>query len=384
VAPWKSQPLRLPDDLADRLLSPVLVIDLDRVRGNVRKMVEHVGGPGRWRPHLKTAKLPEVWAELFAAGVRHFKCATTREAACLLRAAADARVEADLLVAHPLAGANLAVLRDLAADHPGARVSVLCEDATTAATAPGTLGVFVDVNPGMNRTGIAMDQGAEIAAVARAAGARLRGVHCYEGHLNSPDTQARRRDASACYDRLVTLIGALHRDGIEPGEVVTSGTPTVLDAIAHDGLRGLACHRVSPGTVVLHDARSEEVCPQLGLEPAAAVFTRVVSRPAPRIVTCDAGSKSIAAEAGDPCAIAPGWPGLVAMTPSEEHLPLRVTGGDPPPRGTWLGLVPRHVCPTVNLAEQAVLIDVGQVVGIATVEARAHDVLAGALVPGRG
>jgi D-serine deaminase-like pyridoxal phosphate-dependent protein len=66
----------------------------------------------------------------------------------------------------------------------------------------------------------------------------------------------------------------------------------------------------------------------------------------------------------------------VAQTPSEEHLPLRQARQDAearPPRGSGLLLVPRHVCPTVNLAEQAVLLDGGRVVDVVAVSARAHD-----------
>jgi D-serine deaminase-like pyridoxal phosphate-dependent protein len=66
-------------------------------------------------------------------------------------------------------------------------------------------------------------------------------------------------------------------------------------------------------------------------------------------------------------------PELVAGRPSEEHLPLDVTSGTPPPRGTPLHLVPRHVCPTVNLAEQAVLIERGRIVDVVPVAGRAHD-----------
>ena len=92
-------------------------------------------------------------------------------------------------------------------------------------------------------------------------------------------------------------------------------------------------------------------------------------------VTCDAGSKSVAAEAGDPCAHVLGRPELVARTPNEEHLPLHVSAGPRPARGTMLQLVPRHVCPTVNLAEEAVLIEDGEVRDVVPVAARAHEIL---------
>ena len=76
---------RLPASLTSDLLSPALVVYLDRVRDNVRWMIAAAGGDvDRWRPHVKTTKIPEVWTELVRAGLTRFKCATTREAELLL------------------------------------------------------------------------------------------------------------------------------------------------------------------------------------------------------------------------------------------------------------------------------------------------------------
>ena len=62
------------------------------------------------------------------------------------------------------------------------------------------------------------------------------------------------------------------------------------------------------------------------------------------------------------------------MHPSEEHLPFR-TAGEAPKRGELLSLIPEHICPTVNLAEEAVLIDENGSFSIASVSARAHEIM---------
>ena len=60
---------QLPPELTERLFSPALVVYLDRVRDNVRTVLAHLEGrPDRWRPHVKTTKIPAVWAELARAG----------------------------------------------------------------------------------------------------------------------------------------------------------------------------------------------------------------------------------------------------------------------------------------------------------------------------
>ena len=72
----------LPADLVDRAISPALVVHLDRLRENLRRVVAHTGGRAdRWRPHIKTTKIPEVFVELMRAGVRQFSAGTVDFAA---------------------------------------------------------------------------------------------------------------------------------------------------------------------------------------------------------------------------------------------------------------------------------------------------------------
>lgn len=368
-------PYQLSDELIAALQTPALVVYMDRVRENVQRILAIVGGADRWRPHLKTTKIPDVWTELLRAGVRHFKCATTREAALMLDVAAAFGERVDLLVAYPHRGPSLRRLGELAADTPS-DVSVLCEDAALIADVPGSLGVFVDLNPGMNRTGVPLGDLKEVAAIARGAGERFRGLHFYDGHVHQQDLEQRRAAVFAGYEQLLEVVAGLDLQGARPAEVVTAGTPAFHHALQFEKFDHVPfVHRVSPGTVVYHDGRSEQLNPDVALAPAAVVLSRVISHPAADVVTCDAGSKSIAAEAGDPCALALGRSDLTALQPSEEHLPLRCAGARPA-RGQVLLLIPRHVCPTVNLAEQAVIVEAGQAPRVVAVSARAHEVLA--------
>ena len=368
----------LPAELLARVQTPALVVHLEHVRANVARVLALCGGdPERWRPHVKSSKIPRVQAELARAGLRRFKCATTRELDVLLATlAAEGVDDGDVLLAHPLVGPGLERVARLAARHPRARLSVLCEVPEAVAEVPAGVGVFVDLNPGMDRTGIPLADDARVRATLRAAGGRLRGVHFYDGHLHHADRAERRAAVHAGYAALAEALDALERDGPPVREVVTAGTPALLDALAFEGLaRPGRAHRVSPGTVVYHDLRSEQETPELGLAPAALVLARVVSRPGPGRVTCDAGSKSLAAEAGDPCAVVLGRPELVAARPSEEHLPLDGPPDALPARGELLQLVPRHVCPTVNLAAEALIVERGALLEVAEVSARAHDLL---------
>jgi len=368
----------LPRQLLDDLQSPALVVYLDQVRENVQRMIGYAGSVDRWRPHLKTTKIPEVWAELLRAGVRQFKCATTREAAVMAGVAAELGEEIDLLVAYPHRGPALRRLGEIAdgADH--VRLSVLVEDPELLGDVPPQLSVFVDINPGMNRTGVPIEAFDDVLAIARGSGERFRGLHFYDGHLHAPDLDERRERIFAGYEQLLEIVARLDLQGVPVAELITAGTPAFHHALQFEPFARMPfLHRVSPGTVVFHDARTQLENPDVSLVPAALLLSRVVSHPADDIVTCDAGSKSVAAEAGDPCAFALGRSGLTAMPPSEEHLPMRCAG-ERPKRGTELLLVPRHVCPTVNLAEQVVLVEHGRPPRVVPVAARAHEVLASA------
>jgi D-serine deaminase-like pyridoxal phosphate-dependent protein len=131
---------------------------------------------------------------------------------------------------------------------------------------------------------------------------------------------------------------------------------------------------VSPGTVVYCDATSLSQLPEYQYLPAAIVMTRVVSHPAPDIITCDAGHKTVSADAGIPTCTVLGHPELEPLVPSEEHLPMRVADGAAVPAiDELLYLVPRHVCPTVNNFDDAVIISDRKVIAVEPVSARGRE-----------
>ena len=373
----------LSDELLSRVMTPALIIYADKVEHNVQAMLAYMGGDAsRWRPHLKTTKSPYVYGVLLDAGVRYFKCATVREARCLLTVLAERDVtDADLLIAYPLQGPSLTVAGDLAAEFPATRLSVLSEDPLHVPQVPENLGIFVDINPEMNRTGIPLKDYQSIGAVAKAAGERFRGLHFYDGHIHDDNAAERRAASHALYEQICSTIRTLASDGLACGELVTSGTPTFRYALDYPEFAGgrigesEVLHRVSPGTVVFHDFQYDALLEDLELQPAAMLLSRVISHPQADLVTCDAGSKSVAAEAGHPVAFVLGRPDLLAKPPSEEHLPLQCTSDDKPKRGDALLLIPRHVCPTVNLAEQALLVKADGTAEVIEITARAHDLL---------
>jgi len=364
----------------DDVLTPALVVYPDLIAANIERAVEMLDGDvDRWRVHIKTAKLGRTLLMLIGRGIRNFKCATTLELLVVCQNGA-----ADVLFAYPAMGANARRAQEIAQQFPGVRISALAESEEQVRQWRGSrVGIFLDINPGMNRTGIEQSDSDQVISVARAiahAGLEFRGLHYYDGQYggltDGEGTNERTQAVHRGYDRLLEIAGELERSGINVPEVITSGTPTFPLSLAYEGFRcGNFVHRVSPGTVVYGDATSLAQLPrECGYRPAALVVARVVSRPRAGIVTCDAGHKAVSADAGVPTCVVLGHPELTPLSPSEEHLPMAVREGTSGPQvGDALYLLPRHICPTVNNFDCALLVRAGNVESVENVSARGHE-----------
>ncbi|HEX3682067.1 MAG TPA: alanine racemase [Bryobacteraceae bacterium] len=357
---------------ADRILTPALLLYPELVDANIRAAVHMAGDDSnRWRPHIKTAKLAATVERILAHGVAQLKCSTTLEllTACQCHAP-------DVLLAFAVVGANARRVLEIAGQFPNSRISVLIESAEQARAWRGTnIGVFIDINPGMDRTGIGEERTSEVVSLARDLVDRFRGLHYYDGHAAGFPAGEREARVHQGYTRLLALVRALAAAGVHVGEVITSGTPAAPFAISYPGFRHAPfVHRISPGTVVYNDTTSLEQLPNAGYMPAAVVLSTVISHPAPHSITCDAGHKSVSADAGVPTCTVIGHPGLKPLKPSEEHLPIEGSSEDRLPQiGDKLYLIPRHVCPTVNNFDRALMIVNGRIASVETVTARGHE-----------
>ncbi|PYT02563.1 MAG: amino acid aldolase [Acidobacteria bacterium] len=358
-----------------RVMTPALAIYPEIVDANIRTTLALLGGePNRCRPHVKTAKLGLVMRRLVEHGIANFKCSTSLE---LLTVCENGG--ADVLVAYPMVGANARRVRDIAEQFPWIQVSTLAEGREHIEPWRGSrVSLFIDVNPGMNRTGIEQNRVDEMIGLAREiqnAGQVFRGLHYYDGHLSSLALPERDNVAHRGYDRLMEVISAFERSSIEVAEVITAGTPTFPCTLSYGPfIDPRFIHRASPGTIIYNDCSSLTQLPvEFAYRPAAVVVSSVVSHPSPGRFTCDAGHKTVSADAGSPTCAVIGHPGFSPSKPSEEHLPIDSLEGSPPAIGDVLYLVPRHICPTVNNFDHAVIVEGGRIVRVERVTARGRE-----------
>lgn len=362
-------------DIED-VLTPALVVYPEIIAANIAATLLLLNGDGdRWRAHIKTSKLAYTLRMMVERGIRSFKCATTLELLVACRSGAG-----DVLLAYPVMGANARRVREIAKEFADVRISVLVENEEQLRQWRGSaVSVFLDINPGMNRTGIEQTDSEKIVSLVRAVGAaglEFRGLHYYDGQYGSVDGRERTTAAHAGYDRLLKVVSEIRRSGLSMPEVITAGTPTFPCSLAYEGFqRGEFIHRVSPGTIVYNDASSlAQLSAEYGYAPAVLVLTRVVSRPHDGIITCDAGHKTVSADAGLPTCLVVGHPELTPLGPSEEHLPMAVQAGKSGPQvGDILYLLPRHICPTVNNFDSALLVRRGQIESVEKVTARGRE-----------
>jgi D-serine deaminase-like pyridoxal phosphate-dependent protein len=360
----------------EHVLTPALLIFPEVVDANIAVTLRLLGGRAdRWRPHVKTAKLESTMQQFVQHGIRNFKCATTLELVTACTAGAE-----NILFAYPCIGPKVARVCEIGEAHPEMELSVLVENQTQVEVWRGRrIGIFIDVNPGMDRTGIDQLNVEGIVELARhigRCGLRFCGLHYYDGQHCQKNFKERKLAANAGYGQLMVLVRTLRSERIPVPEIVTSGTPTLTSAIVFREFENpQSTHRVSSGTIVYNDLTSLSQLPtKLGYQAAAMVATTVISQPMRDLITCDAGHKTVSVDAGFPNSAVLGHSDLEPLRPSEEHMPIRVKPGARVPRvGEVLYLIPRHICPTVNNFDHALLVRNGHISEVVPVTARGRE-----------
>lgn len=334
--------------------SPALAVYPPRVEENTRRMIALAGGVARLRPHVKTHKMAEVIALQRAAGISKFKCATIAEAEMLARAGAP-----DVMLAYPIVGPNVERLCRLVAAFPATRFSALADDARTVrfvadvfARAGSAIELLVDIDNGMHRSGLAPGPAAvELYRLfASLPGLRPGGLHVYDGHIRDADPQVRREHVAADFAAVDALRGELAAAGLDVPRVVAGGTPTFP---AHARRSDVEC---SPGTCAFWDVGYATKFPDLDFLLAALVVTRVVSKPAGNRLCLDLGYKAISPDNPQPRVALLDVPDANAVVHSEEHLAVETDLANQFAVGDVLYGVPYHICPTVALHREAVVV----------------------------
>lgn len=325
----------------DDLDTPALLVDLDALERNARRMAACIlGGGKRWRPHAKAFKTPALAHLLSGLGADGLTVAKVSEAEVMV----DGGIR-DILIAHlvvgPAKAARLAHLQrrgDVKAtvDHTD-QLGPLSEAAGAAGV---SIGLLVDLDIGLGRTGVPTIEAAVALAerVAETPGLRFEGLMGYEGHtLTIPDPESKRSAIVEAIDRLDSARSAIEAAGLACHIVsaggsgsypITSLLPGVTELQAGGGIFGCRYY--------------EEACHIEGHEPAIGVLATVVSRPTADRAILDAGRKAIGAHLAMPRLA--GSPDVAVAGLSAEHATLRLppAAADPLPIGRKVVVTPGY------------------------------------------
>ena len=331
----------------DAVASPAVLVYPERIAHNLQRMIQMAGDVSRLRPHVKTHKLAQVIALKRAAGIRKFKVSTIAEAEMTAAAGGE-----DILLAYQPVGPAVQRLITLVKQFPDTRFSTLVDDAhnlaaigASAVAAGVAIALYIDLNVGMNRTGIVPGEAALALyrAICDTPGVQPAGLHAYDGHLHAADRQKLDEEVQGTFAPVWTMRDQLRAQGLPLPNIVASGTPTFATLAQHEGVE------VGAGTTVLWDFGQAQTCPDYDFLNGAMLLTRVISKPAPGLLCLDLGHKAVASEMPHPRVRLMGLEDASAVTHSEEHLVLQTERAQEYAVGDVLYGIPRHICPTMAL-----------------------------------
>jgi len=349
--------------------SPALLVFPSLVKKNIAEMIRMVGDVNRLRPHIKTHKTAEGIQLMMDAGISKFKCATIAEAELLAMTGAK-----DLLLAHQPVGPRIERLQQLCIQYPQTVFSTITDNLDAAkqmgevfAKQAQSMGVYIDINVGMNRTGIAPDETALALyeGLMQVKGIHFMGLHVYDGQHRQADPAARETACDEAFQAVYGLINLMESKGYPRPFIIAGGSPSFS---IHAKKTDRDC---GPGTNIFWDRGYGLTCPEQDFIPAVHILTRVISLPAPNRICLDLGHKAVASENELAKRVYfPDHPELTPVGQSEEHLVMELAPGHGFKPGDALIGIPYHVCPTVALHDSLIAIEGENIVGEWKVAAR--------------
>ncbi|MHA8052316.1 D-TA family PLP-dependent enzyme [Aquirufa sp. OSTEICH-129A] len=348
--------------------SPGLIVFPEKVKHNISYVLNLVGGnPDRLRPHIKTHKTKEVNDLLLAAGIKKFKCATIAEAELLALSSAPS-----ILLSMQATGPYILRLAELVQRYPDSQFACLVDDFEAAKSISKvfesrqqSIHVFIDINVGMNRTGIIPTKAASLIQQIKTLPAlHIQGLHAYDGHIRDLNLADRKEHVQRDFVEFEALTQSISTE-FPNLELCVGGTPSFL---VHHQNPKYVC---SPGTFVFFDAGYAALYSENSLLPALYLVSRIISKPSKTTICLDLGHKSVAAENSIENRVRfLDHPECKLLSQSEEHGIVEVNDSDTFEIGELFYLIPYHVCPTVALHSHLQVIDRGEFTGLWEVKAR--------------
>jgi D-serine deaminase-like pyridoxal phosphate-dependent protein len=344
--------LNLACDEIRRLPTPTLLLNGPVVRQNIARLAGYATTVGlKVRPHAKTHKsrrLAQMQLDAGAIGITTAKVSEAEEIS-----AADE----DVLVAYPPVGdvraARMAALaRDRVVRAAVDSLTAVEQASAAAQAAKSTIGLLVDIDVGLHRTGVESPAATLplAQAIDQAPGVRLDGIMVYPGHISEP-VEEQAVGLKKVGDLIAETIALWARHGLAAAIVSGGSTPTAYQSHVVGNLT-----EIRPGTYIFNDMNTLRGGYCSLADCAARVLVTVVSNAIADQIVLDAGSKTLTS---DRCILPEHGFGHIVELPAaritklnEEHAQVDVSACNAIPAvGERLTVIPNHICPCVNLCD---------------------------------
>ncbi|MCK0148034.1 alanine racemase [Arenibacter sp. F26102] len=338
-------------NLVDGIDSPALAVFPEIIQQNIQNAITIGQNENHniLRPHVKTVKCKEPILMAMRHGVYKYKCSTISEAEMLGDAGAK-----DVLICSQLSKTKAQRFNELLRKFPDTHFSSIIDNIPSAIVlsevfSDSSVSIFIDINIGMDRTGIPPNQVLRlIKSVRKLPNIKIQGFHCYEGHISASDPIVRKALSEATFTQLNEIRIQAEQFIGKTLKLVIGGSPTFS---FYANKPNVEC---SPGTIFLWDSGYSKLYKELPFTPAAVVLTRIIAIVSKHKLCLDLGYKAVASDSPLPRITFPDIPNYKVVGQYEEHMTVEVPStakykvGDP-----WLG-IPVHICPTVNLYEELI------------------------------
>jgi len=355
-------------DNTNEVHTPSLLIYPNRIEANIKKMIDIAGGPDRLRPHVKTHKMSEIIKLQMKYGILKFKCATIAETEMVAGCGAP-----DILLAVQPVGPNIDRFFKLKQEFKKVKISCIADNediiiqlSDMARKTGLETNVWLDINSGMNRTGVIPGEKAArlFKRIMDSPMLIAEGLHVYDGHIHEPDFTKRKLLCNEGFISITSLVEDLKSDGISPVKIIAGGTPTFPVHASREDIE------LSPGTLLLWDWGYSSSFSDMDFLHAAVLVTRVISKPAKDLLCLDLGHKSVASEMPQPRINFLNIQKYAIINHNEEHMVIRTGEAAKYKTGDLLYGIPWHICPTVDRHDSAYVINDHKLTGQWSVEAR--------------
>jgi D-serine deaminase-like pyridoxal phosphate-dependent protein len=361
----------------DDLPTPALLLDLDLLEGNIKRMSEHAKASSiHLRPHAKTHKSAEIARRQVGAGAQGVCTSTIHEAEAMAAAGVKG-----LLITSELVGKNkISRLVRLTAKQPDTMAVVdnalhagQLEEA--AAAAKIKLNIMIDIDPGGRRTGILPGDDAYGLAekVMKLPHLKLRGIHSYSGASSHVQGfEARKEHSNRVMQAPIESFFRMQKAGM-PVEILSGGSTGTYNI--DPSIKGMT--ELQVGSYVFMDVDYRRIGGQSGavyedFAPSLTVLATVISKNHTDRATVDAGYKAFATDRKF-------GPEIKDVTGVEYQFNGDEHGGlilNSPSREIRLGdrveLIVPHCDPNVNLYDRYYCVRREKVVAVWPVSARGY------------